>query len=163
MYTTGIMPIALINCKDNKYIFFWKTNFLDVSGNPKVPVVNQTIQLSKETIDKIPTHRRSLPIKSKPPIEKVPVVQEKKVETLKPIPEATTKLELEAASKIEIPNNDKNKDDNDIKEKPIDLPTELVIPSPSIEGETIALAKKWNPIPWHQCVKFYILLTEKCN
>ncbi|WP_338988615.1 hypothetical protein [Spiroplasma endosymbiont of Seladonia tumulorum] len=44
-----------------------------------------------------------MPIKSKPPIEKVPVVQEKKVETLKPIPEATTKLELEAASKIEMP------------------------------------------------------------
>lgn len=141
----GIMPIALINCKDNKYTFFWKTNFLDVSGNPKVPVVNQTIQLSKETIDKIPTHRRSLPIKPKPPIEKVLVVQEKKVETLKPIPEATTKLELEAASKIEMPNNDKNKDDNDIKEKPIDLPTELVISSPSIEGEAIALAKKMEP------------------
>ncbi|AXF96485.1 hypothetical protein [Spiroplasma phoeniceum] len=38
-------------------------------------------------------------------------------------------------------NNDKNKDDNDIKEKPIDLPTELVITSPSIEGKAIALAK----------------------
>ncbi|MFU0252526.1 hypothetical protein [Spiroplasma sp. Moj] len=104
-----------------------------------------------------------MPIKPKPPIEKVLVVQEKKVETLKPIPEATTKLELEAASKIEMPNNDKNKDDNNIKEKPIDLPFELVISSPSIEGETIALAKKWNPISWHQCVKFYILLIEKCN
>ncbi|KAI93180.1 hypothetical protein [Spiroplasma melliferum] len=136
----GIMPIALINCKDNKYTFFWKTNFLDASGNPKVPVVNQTIQLSQETIDKIPTHHRSLPVNK--PIERVPVVQQKENEVLESVHESTSKLEFDLPSKNEIEVNDESKDNNDTKEKPIDLPSELVATSPLIEDETIALTQK---------------------
>ncbi|AGM26108.1 hypothetical protein SSYRP_v1c05180 [Spiroplasma syrphidicola EA-1] len=46
----GIRPVGIIRCPYDSYVFIWKDNLYDNFGLSKLPVINNTITLSRETI-----------------------------------------------------------------------------------------------------------------
>ncbi|AGM25947.1 hypothetical protein SSYRP_v1c03530 [Spiroplasma syrphidicola EA-1] len=53
----GITPLALINCQNDSYVFLWKNN-LFTNTVPKLPITNDAIVLSQETIDNITNNQK---------------------------------------------------------------------------------------------------------
>ncbi|WP_425379464.1 hypothetical protein [Spiroplasma endosymbiont of Stenodema calcarata] len=157
----GVMPIALINCVDNKYAFFWKTNLLDRKGSPKIPIIGHTIELSQETIDKIPSRRR--PSTTILPGERASFANEKPVSVSLPVSasnESTVssplvpfikpdnKLEESLSTENEtIPptsdnSNDKERNDIVVVTKPVVGETTTLVNQMQQKNQVVALKKK---------------------
>ncbi|AGM25293.1 hypothetical protein [Spiroplasma chrysopicola] len=49
----NILPLALIFCRQDSYVFIWKDSIYNGDGTTKIPVINNTILLSQQTIHKI--------------------------------------------------------------------------------------------------------------
>ncbi|AGM26576.1 hypothetical protein SSYRP_v1c09890 [Spiroplasma syrphidicola EA-1] len=64
----GIIPFALIFCKNSSYVFLWKKDLYHPDGTTKIKIVNDKIILSQATIDLIKQKRiknNYLPITNK--------------------------------------------------------------------------------------------------
>lgn len=144
----GVMPIALINCVNNKYAFFWKTNLLDHKGNPKIPIIDHTVELSQETINKIPL--RSRPSTTSLPSENPVVPNEEPVNAPAPVASSFIPFEQQNnipnngleyneteqsfSAEIETPNDDNGNDNKDRNN--------LIVATEPAGGETVALVKQ---------------------
>ncbi|AOX43942.1 hypothetical protein S100390_v1c06050 [Spiroplasma sp. NBRC 100390] len=140
----GVMPIALINCTNNKYAFFWKTNLLDHNGNPKIPIIDHTVELSQETINKIPLRRR--PSTTSLPDDKPTGAKEEPVNVSAPIAPPFIPLEQqnngsdnvsEQSFSAEIEASNEDNENNNEKDR-----NDLVVAAEPAGGETVSLVKQ---------------------
>ncbi|AGM25749.1 hypothetical protein SSYRP_v1c01530 [Spiroplasma syrphidicola EA-1] len=62
----GVIPLAFIFCKNDSYAFFWKDSLYNGDGSPKISLIDNTIILSQDTIEKIRNYSNLINIPSLP-------------------------------------------------------------------------------------------------